>query len=241
MKAPPLKELFSKDQIKPVVVLAYTIAATSLWKYTALPVELPLEYGTSTWILNFWLGTYKLFAALILFGLIPMGIVKFIFREKLADYGLRLGITKYTFRSFLVMSPLIVLIAVATGYNPAFFDVYPFNEAIRPQNVRIGSGIFTLHALLYLGYYFGWEFLFRGFLQQGLSERCGMGTAILVQTLASTMLHYGHPASEVFASILAGLFWGILTVRTRSILSSFGQHALLGIVLDGTLIFCRDV
>lgn len=237
---PTLNEYWTRDQFKPVVVLFYVIVATTFWKYTSLPVSLPLEYGTPEWTLNFWLGTYKLIAALVLFGAVPMGIVKFVFREKLADYGLRIGVKKFTLRSFFVMLPVIVIAAVGTGYNSAFFEIYPFNIAIRPQHVSIGYGVFLLHAIMYVGYYFGWEFLFRGFLQNGLSERCGVPTAILVQTLASTMLHYGHPASEVFASVLAGLFWGFLAVRTRSILSGFAQHTLLGIVLDWTLIFCRE-
>lgn len=221
-----------KDQFKPVLVLLYVVSAASIWKYTSLP-----EPDTS---LRFWFGSYKLFAALVLFGLIPMGIVKFVFRETLADYGLRFGIRKFTIRSFLLMAPFVAVIAFWTGHQPAFFDVYPLNETIRPQNGQIGYGLFAVHSVLYLGYYFGWEFLFRGFLQHGLSESCGVPTAILVQTLASTMLHYGHPGSEVFGSIAAGLVWGFLAVRTRSILSGMAQHALLGIVLDGTLIFMRE-
>jgi membrane protease YdiL (CAAX protease family) len=222
-----------QDQFKPVVILLYVVTAVSIWKYFSIPIPLN-SIGSST---GFWLGSYKLFGAFFLFGLVPMLLVKFLFRERLADYGLRFGIPLRTVRSFLLASPFIVLIAVLTGHHPAFYDVYPFNEAIRPQNFRIGYGIFAIHAVLYIGYYFGWEFLFRGFLQHGISERCGAPTAVLVQTLASTMLHYGHPASEVFGSIIAGIVWGTLSFRTKSILSGFGQHALLGIVLDWTLIF----
>lgn len=225
-----------KDQIKPVVILFYVLAATTFWKYTSIPIT---DFEANRTV-NLVLGMYKLVAALILFGLIPMGIVRYGFREKLADYGLQTGIRKFTIRSFCVMAPFVAAVAVRTGFQPAFFEIYPFNESIRPQNATIGYDIFAIHAFVYLGYYFGWEFLFRGFLQHGLSERCGVPTAILVQTLASTMLHYGHPAGEVVGSIVAGLVWGLLAVRTRSILSGFAQHALLGIVLDWTLIFCRD-
>jgi membrane protease YdiL (CAAX protease family) len=55
--------------------------------------------------------------------------------------------------------------------------------------------------------------------------------------MASTMLHHGHPPIEVFGAIAAGLAWGFIAYRTRSILSGLGQHALLGIVLDWTLIY----
>ncbi|MDR3198340.1 MAG: CPBP family intramembrane metalloprotease [Planctomycetaceae bacterium] len=228
---------FPQSQFKPVFILFYVLVAASVWKYFSIPVI--TDSFDNDKAAFFWLGTYPLIGSFLLFGLIPMGIIRYVFREHLADYGLRLGILLRTVRSFLLAAPVVILIAVLTGYDAAFFDVYPLNETIRPQNTRIGYSVFMLHAFIYLGYYFGWEFLFRGFLQHGLSEQCGIPTAILIQTLASTMLHYGHPGSEVFGSIIAGLVWGILAFRTRSILSGFAQHALLGIVLDWTLIFTR--
>ncbi|MDR2438970.1 MAG: CPBP family intramembrane metalloprotease [Planctomycetaceae bacterium] len=228
---------FPQSQFKPVLILFYVVVAASIWKYFSIPVVTD-SFDNSGTIL-FWLGTYPLVGSFLLFGVIPMGIIRYVFREHLGDYGFRFGIPLRTVRSFLIAAPIVVLIAVSTGYNTAFFDVYPLNKAIRSQNIQIDYSLFAVHAVIYLGYYFGWEFLFRGFLQHGLSEQCGVPTAILVQTLASTMLHYGHPGSEVFGSIIAGLVWGFLAFRTRSILSGFAQHALLGIVLDWILIFNR--
>jgi membrane protease YdiL (CAAX protease family) len=227
--------MFNKDQIKPIVILLYTVAAASVWKCFAFP-----QFESAPTLDDFWMGAMPLFSALVLFGLIPMGIVKWGFRECLADYGLCIGIPHRTLRTFLLVAPVVVGIAVLTGHNPAFYEFYPLNETIRPQYTKIGWELFVIHSICYLGYYLGWEFLFRGFVQQGLSAQCGIPTAILIQTLASTMLHYEHPPSEVFGAIVAGLVWGFFVYRTRSIVSGFGQHALLGITLDWTLIFCRD-
>jgi len=227
-------KMFTKDQVKPVVILLYTVLVATVWKYFAFP-----DLGEEPTLSDFWMGATPLFVALVLFGLIPMGIVKWGFRERLADYGLRIGIAHRAVRSFLLAAPVIVVIAIFTGHNSAFFDVYPLNETIRPQHATISVNLFVIHAICYLGYYFGWEFLFRGFLQHGLSERCGIPVAILIQTMASVMLHYGHPSVEVFGAIIAGLVWGFFAYRTRSILSGLGQHALLGIVLDWVLIFGR--
>ncbi|MGL4595824.1 MAG: hypothetical protein ACRCUY_13965, partial [Thermoguttaceae bacterium] len=178
------------EQIKTIIILIYVIFSTSMWKYC------PVSVFGYTESIGFWIGSTKIIVAFILFGMIPMGIVKFVFREKLASYGIRFGITKLTIRSFLITAPFIVLIAYLTGKNPAFFDVYPFSPFLRSERGNIEWELFTIHAILYFGYYFGWEFLFRGFLQHGISSRCGIEVAILVQTLASTMLHYGHPPSE---------------------------------------------
>ena len=226
--------MFNKDQLKPVIILLYAVLATSVWKYFAFP-----RFESEPTLADFWTGATPLFAALVLFGLIPMGIVKWGFRESLADYGLRFGIAHRTIRTFLLAMPIIAAIAVYAGHNPAFYDVYPLNESIRPQHTQIGAGLFTVHVICYLGYYLGWEFLFRGFMQQGLSDRCGVPAAILVQTMASVMLHYGNPSAEVFGAVIGGIVWGIFVHRTRSILSGFGQHAMLGIIVDGILIFDR--
>ena len=226
--------MFTKSQVKPVVILLYVILAATVWKEFAFP-----DLGEEPMLSDFWLGATPLFAALVLFGLIPMGIVKWGFRENLADYGLRLGMTHRTVRSFLLATPVIIVIAMLTGQSSALEGVYPLNETIRPQHNQIDISIFILHASIYLGYYLGWEFLFRGFLQHGLSERCGVPVAILIQTMASVMLHYGNPSIEVFGAIIGGLVWGFFAYRTRSILSGLGQHAMLGIVLDWVLIFGR--
>jgi len=227
--------MLAKDRIKPFVVLLYTVLAAMVWKCFAFP-----KFASEPTLSDFWLGATPLFAALVLFGLVPMGIVKWGFRERLADYGLRFGIAQRTLRTFLLALPFVVGIALLVGHNPVFYEVYPLNEAIRPQHAKIGIGIFVLHSICYIGYYFGWEFLFRGFVQHGLSERYGMPVAVLVQTAASTILHHGHPASEMFGAIIAGLVWGFIAYRTRSILSGLGQHAMLGIVLDWVLIFHRN-
>jgi membrane protease YdiL (CAAX protease family) len=222
----------SAAERKPAVILLYALIAASCWYYFAFPQALP----AASWNEQFQSGCVPLIAAFVLFGIVPMCIVRFVFRERLADYGLRFGIRFRTIRSFCLAAPVVVLIAYFTGHQPAFFDVYPLNYAVRPQHTAVSIGIFTLHGVLYVGYYFGWEFLFRGFMQHGLSERCGILTAVLIQTTASTMLHYGHPASEVFGAVIAGIVWGTFAYRTQSILSGFAQHSLLGLVLDYVLI-----
>ncbi|MCX7428481.1 MAG: CPBP family glutamic-type intramembrane protease, partial [Planctomycetia bacterium] len=65
----------------------------------------------------------------------------------------------------------------------------------------------------------------------------GDANAVLVQVLASTLLHIGKPGSEAFGAIFGGLLWGVLVYRTRSLLSGLVQHALLGLSLDWFLCY----
>jgi membrane protease YdiL (CAAX protease family) len=60
----------------------------------------------------------------------------------------------------------------------------------------------------------------------------GSSSALLVQVLASVLLHIGKPTGEIYGSIVGGLLWGLLAYRTRSLLSGMLQHFLLGIALD---------
>ncbi len=60
----------------------------------------------------------------------------------------------------------------------------------------------------------------------------GATNALLVQVLASVLLHIGKPVSETYAAIAGGLLWGLLAYRTRSLFSGMLQHYLLGIALD---------
>lgn len=241
------RNLFRGEQRKPTVVVLYTVFAASLWKLLQLSTSirdfLPDQVLIQNNSLTFWIGAYRLIAAFVLFALIPALIVKLVFRENLRDYGVSLGIKVRTVRSFLMMGPILFVVGVYTGSSETMRGTYPLNEFFLHcdflQEGMTGWGFFTLHALTYLLYYVGWEFLFRGFLQNGLHQQTGVYTAVCVQTLASAMLHYGNPGIEVFASLFAGLYWGFLVLRTRSLLSGLLQHSLLGITVDYFLIFSR--
>jgi membrane protease YdiL (CAAX protease family) len=167
-----------------------------------------------------------------LFGLIPALIVKFVFHERLADYGVQLGNRFRTCRSFLVFAPIILFIAWLSSKNPAIRAYYPMN-----RSAGASPRMFGVHVAVYLLFYAGWEFHFRGFMQYGLRGTMGDVQSLLVQILASTLAHLGRPPLETYASVGAGLLWGILAFRTRSLLSGMLQHALLGIALDYFLCF----
>ncbi len=226
----PLAEAFGADNRKPLVILAYSSVVLIVWKYFCSPVfylenlsqcglmpEAPRAAG----------AVYSFVCCLVLMGIVPALIVKVVFREKLDDYGLQLGDRGRTLRTFLIMGPLFALGGYMAAGNAAVAEYYPINPK--------AEEMFGLHAATYLLYYMGWEFYFRGFMQFGLRERFGDGGAIMCQVLASTLLHIGTPASEAFGAVLGGIIWGLLAFRTRSILSGFLQHSLLGLVLDWTL------
>jgi len=217
-------DFITKKQWKPTLILIYAVIAMIAWKYLTISQELILSQNN---VSAFLLGTHKIFGSFFLFGIIPILIVKLIFREKLADYGLQLGIGRRVLVNSLIFVPLMLVISLLTGRDPAFWIVYPYNPVVTDAPM-----LFFCHSLTYLAYYFGWEFFFRGFMQHGLRDAMGISNAILVQTMASAILHFGHPMSETLGSIGGGLLWGFLVLRCRCLWAGFIQHSVLGITLD---------
>ncbi|MBN2293613.1 MAG: CPBP family intramembrane metalloprotease [Pirellulales bacterium] len=226
----PLAEAFSADNRKPLIILAYSSVVLTTWKYFCSPafyVENLSQCGFMPDEPQAAGAIYSFVCCFLLMGIVPALIVKVAFREKLADYGLQLGDGGRTLRTFLIMGPLFAIGGYMAADNASVAEYYPINPK--------AAEMFPLHAFTYLLYYVGWEFFFRGFMQFGLRKRFGDGGAIMCQVLASTLLHIGTPTSEAFGAVLGGIIWGLVAFRTRSLLSGYMQHSLLGLVLDWTL------
>jgi hypothetical protein len=71
----------------------------------------------------------------------------------------------------------------------------------------------------------------------GASEsRAIVAALVLFQTIPSTMLHVGHPLSELAGAVAAGIGFGILAWKTRSIVPGLLLHAALGLGTDGFIV-----
>ena len=248
-KNPPVKAafflgMFCGKSLKPTILLFYSLFAMTFWWYLPpkfLPSDAPNraaifgEQAMNAAALEAEIGSarleVRLFAALILFGGIPALIVKFLFREKLSDYSVRLG-NHFTVRSLLIFTPVMILLAWLAAFNDGFRLIYPYNP-----DALSGHGAFGFHSVLCaLCFYPAWEFFFRGFLQHGLEDSCGLFNAVLIQSLAAAMLHFGHPMTETLGAFGGSIFWGFLVLRTRSLLAGTVQHAALGIALNWFLV-----
>ena len=164
---------FERPQLKPTIILSVSTVTLITWKYFFSP-QFYVEQisGRFVWFADplATAAVYHFLGTLLLMGVIPALIVKCVFREKLADYGVRFGDRLRTPRSFLVCAPVIVLLAYFAAHNPSFWKEYPIN-----RHAGASPQTFALHALTYLLFYFGWEFQFRGFMQHGLQDSMGTG------------------------------------------------------------------
>ena len=245
-----LHEVLHSDY-KTFVILIYAALALTLWKYIPLTPHFadaetgqcvfsfgtkqltrPLSGNIDYAIIDYLWNARKLWGAFLLMGLGPTLIVKYVFKESLADYGLSSRSWKQSLRLSLCFIPIFLIIGWCSGYTRAYYAVYPFNPF-----AGISWETLSAHSILYFFlYYLPWEFMFRGFMLIGLSRTLGIGPAVLIQVLASSMLHYGHPLEETLGCIGGGILWAFFALRTKSIWAGWWQHALLGVALDWSLI-----
>ena len=163
----------------------------------------------------------------VLYGVIPAAIVVFGFRDRLGDYGMRLGEwragLRWTFSTLVVLAPILFVVA----------------QTSEVQEYYAQSGRSTLDVVLVSGLNLvGWEFLFRGFLLFGLYRTLGPA-AILLQAVPFAMAHIGKPELETMTTVIGGAGFGWVAWRTRSFLYPFlihwGLNVFVRLVAAGTL------
>ena len=165
---------------------------------------------------------------------VPFLIIKLQFKRPFSYYGLGLGDKKFGFKLVFIAVPLLIvpLIFIASKM-PDVRAEYPLAKILFEHHELI----LWYEAAYAVFYYIAWEFFFRGFLLFGLKDKLGSFNAILVQTISSCLIHIGKPEGEIIGSIIVGIIFGAIALRTKSIWYVFILHACLGILTDLFIIF----
>jgi membrane protease YdiL (CAAX protease family) len=219
-----------KFQLQPAVILLSASVLLTVYRYYGSSAFFDrhlsgLFHGASYGTLY---GVLYQFASCLLWMLIvPAVLLRFVLRRRLPDVGMRVGDAKAGLLLLAVLLPLAVLLLVPTSRQPDFRAEYPLF-----RGAGAALSLFVIYELLYAVYYIAWEFFFRGFMLFGLKDFVGAANAILIQTVPSTLLHIGKPDGEIFAAVVAGVVFGIIALRTRSIVYVFLLHWLVGVTLD---------
>ena len=153
--------------------------------------------------------------------------------ETLASFGWTFGRSGLGVALTLAGLPITVLAGFLGSRDPALQKTYPF-----AKDACAGARTFAVYELSYFAlYYLPWESVFRGILFLPLVPAIGLVPALAVQTIISTLLHIGHPDSEVFAAVGAGLAFGLIAYATGSFVYTVILHAATGISTDTFLFF----
>jgi membrane protease YdiL (CAAX protease family) len=153
----------------------------------------------------------------------------------LASFGWSFGRAGLGFALAAIGLPIAILAGSIGSRDPEMKKMYPFAKAAC-ADARTFAGYELTYLFLY---YLPWEFVFRGVLFLPLVPLVGLIPALAIQTALSTLMHIGHPDTEVFAAAGAGLVFGLIAWATGSFLYPLILHAATGIATDTFLFLGR--
>ncbi len=190
-------------------------------------------------------------AGFVLVVLVPILLIKFIYRQDLRDYGLGLP-ERDRWGLALLSATMLVVVSLPAFYlstrDPGMRATYPL---YRGPFASVGA--FAVYEAGYLLFFVAIEFVFRGYLLFGLfhaRDRDALpgtngvpGTfvfgyyAILISMLSYTAWHLGKPVPELWGTLVWGLATGTVVLATRSIWPVVAAHWLLNVFLDAVILF----
>ncbi len=159
---------------------------------------------------------------------VPLCLVKFVIREPLKDYGLKIKGALSSCWIYAAMLALMLPLILMMARTEEFQATYPFYQPPRGEPLWPR---FVVWQLLYGLQFVSLEFFFRGYLIHGLKRPLG-AYAILVSTIPYCMIHYGKPLPETLGSIFAGVILGYMSYTTRSVWLGAALHIGVALTMD---------
>jgi hypothetical protein len=196
-----------------VVIAVVTFALLFDHSATFIPDSLTASGRTPTAILAIAIER------LILFGLIPFGIVVLGFRDRPSRYGLTLGDWRMgatlTALGSVVMTPIVLWFATLPDVRAYYAP------SVAPAGQLLVTNALELSAV---------EFALRGFLMLTLVRIIGP-LGVLVAAMPFVFWLFDKPELELFSTLGGGLIYGWLAWRTRSIVwGALGHTYILTLV-----------
>jgi len=227
---------FNKKDIKTYILLLSAPLLLTLYRYHGYAEYFGKYFPDmkANPLYDLYAHFWQFFVFFFLLFIIPLLLIKFVFRENLKNYGFTIGDIKTG--SILVIITALLIIIPVVWLGSALPDVrreYPLAKILLQRH----DLIFIYESFYVMFYYIAWEFFFRGFLLFGLKERFGAFNAILIQTISSCLIHIGKPEGEILGAIFLGIVFGIIALRSKSIWYVFILHSLLGVLSDIFIIY----
>lgn len=167
----------------------------------------------------------------------PTSIILFVFKEKLADYGLQLKNAGQGYWLYLGMLAVMVPLVFYFSNSQNFLDRYPFYDVARNESLFPNLLIWEI---VYFLQFFALEFFFRGFILHGTKQRFGF-YAIFVMVIPYCMIHFGKPMPETIAAIIAGVVLGFLSLKSKSIWLGVMIHCSVALTMDLCAMYRKGV
>lgn len=183
--------------------------------------ELFPEYweGVAAW--GWWFGI-KGIAGFV----IPVFVLMVIFKRRPNEIGLGLGDVRFARLALTIYLPAALVGTWVLSGHEAFVSNYPhFRSATTDWTLLL------TYEILYLVYWVGWEYLWRGFVLFGTAPTFGI-YSIFVQALPFAVLHASKPIPEQILAVVGGVVIGAVVWRCRSFWIAVPIHAAQMAFLD---------
>ena len=157
---------------------------------------------------------------------VPVFVLHRVFGRSLGAIGLGVGDWKFAVVVVALYLPLVMAGTWVLSGDAAFQASYPhYRGATRSWT------LFACYHALFLLYWIGWEYLWRGFMLFGTAHTLG-AYAILIQAIPFALLHLQKPIPELALSVIGGIALGAVCWRCRSFWVAVPLHALQMLFLD---------
>jgi hypothetical protein len=182
---------------------------------------------------SLYLGTWFIYPMITLIGFgIPWLIIRFVFHERLKDYGFSLGAAKTGSILILALIPAYLFLPLLSANigTDRYFTYLGDPHFVTPLHLAI-------HGASYMGFAFGFEFLFRGFVLFGLKKEMG-GTAagkwiaIAVSGILGAVCLIGLPWLFALSALLLCVPGGLINFKLRSFVYFAFIHWNMGVWSD---------
>ncbi len=174
------------------------------------------------------------------FFILPALLIFALPKEKLGEYGLKLGGTKDALLLCGILFAFMFAAVFMVSYKPAFRYHYPFPWANSAPPGGVPGSLLVTWWLMYGVQFFALEFFFRGFLLHGLKKSMG-AYSIFAMVVPYAMIHFGKPVTETLGAFAAGLVLGTMALATRSIWCGVMIHIAIAWSMDFLAIFQKGI
>ena len=212
-------------------------------------VDLLQAVGLDEWAkgMNYWVHQHpnrkfngRMFWAvgrIVGYVVFPALVIKFVLRDSVRNYGLRIKGILPDAKVYAVMLAIIMPLVVMVSFSPAFQRKYPF------YNLAVDEPWwpnFIMWELLYAMQFAALEFFFRGFMVHGTKQRLGYAS-VWVMMVPYMMIHFGKPMPECVGSIIAGFALGMLSLKSNSVWWGVAIHVAVAWTMDLLSLWQRGI
>ena len=159
--------------------------------------------------------------------LVPMALLRWV-GVRPAEAGLRVGDARFGLSAVAALALIAVPVLVLASGDATLQAAYPWAGAWAGERWATLAAWAAVYAL----YYVSFEFFYRGFVLHVARASWGAAAGIWLQVAMATLVDLGKPLPEMIAAAPASLVFGVIALRSRSVLYPALLHWVIGLTLD---------